>query len=157
VAGRSLSTQFENPSATNRSSLSRLLGGTGVEGLSHLTKRILVVDDDPDIRQVLQDRLNAYGYAVETAIDGLEALDALQRGDYDGMILDIRMPKVDGLEVLRRTRESHPGLPVIMITASKVKESDDQAINAGAQDLLLKPFDVAQLKEMVDRWFGPAS
>jgi CheY-like chemotaxis protein len=126
------------------------------EGFSQLTKRILVVDDDPDIRQVLLDRLNTYGYEVETATDGQEALDALRRAEYDGMILDVRMPKVDGLEVLRRTRQRDPSLPIIIITASKVAEEDLQAINEGAQDLLLKPFDAPQLKQVVDRWFGPA-
>jgi CheY-like chemotaxis protein len=156
VAGRLLSAQFENLSSTKKLLVGTAIGEERGEGLTYLTKRILVVDDDTDIRQVLQDRLNAYGYAVETAMDGAEALDALQRGDYDGMILDIRMPKIDGLEVLRRTRQSHPRLPVIMITASKVKEDDDQAIREGAQELLLKPFDVAQLKQVVERWFGPA-
>ena len=132
------------------------LGEVAGEGFSQLSKRILVVDDDPDIRQVLLDRLNAYGYEVQTATDGQEALDALRRADYDGMILDIRMPRVDGLEVLRRTRKSHPSLPVVMITASKVAEDDLQAISSGAKELLLKPFDAPQLKQVVDRWFGPA-
>jgi CheY-like chemotaxis protein len=120
-----------------------------------LSKRILVVDDDPDIRQVLMDRLDSYGYGVETAVDGAEALDALRLSTYDGMILDIRMPKIDGLEVLRRVRETHPSLPVVVVTASKMKDHDLKSISQGAQDCLLKPFDVAQLKEVVERCFGP--
>jgi len=121
-----------------------------------VSKRILVVDDDPDIRQVLQDRLNSYGYVVETAINGREALDALKRDAYDGMVLDIRMPEVDGLEVLRQTRKNHPVLPVVMVTASTVRDSVIEAMGGGAQAYLLKPFDAAQLKQAVERWIGPA-
>jgi len=82
-----------------------------------MAKRILVVDDDPDIRQVLQDRLDSYGYVVETAIDGQEALDALKLRSYDGMLLDIMMPKVNGLEVLQESRKHRPLMPVVMIPA----------------------------------------
>ena len=66
------------------------------------------------------------------------------------------MPKVDGLQVLRRTRQRNPSLPIIIITASKVDEEGLRTINEAAQDLLLKPFDAPQLKQVVDRWFGPA-
>lgn len=121
-----------------------------------MSKRILVVDDDPDIRQVLQDRLNSYGYHVETAINGREALDALKRNAFDGMVLDIRMPEIDGIEVLRQTRKSHPALPVVMVTASTVRNSVIEAMGVGAQAYLLKPFDAVQLKQAVERWIGPA-
>ena len=122
-----------------------------------MAKRILVVDDDPDIRQVLQDRLDSYGYVVETAIDGQEALDALKLRSYDGMLLDIMMPKVNGLEVLQESRKHRPLMPVVMITASRVKETTIQALEDGAQAFLLKPFDIVRLKTVVDRWFGTAA
>jgi len=118
------------------------------------TKRLLVVDDDPDIRQFLLDRLGSYGYVVETAIDGREALDALRLNTFDGVVLDIRMPEMDGLEVLRHVREHYPTMPVVMITASESKERAIQALSEGAQDFLLKPFEAAQLKQVVERWFG---
>ena len=127
------------------------------EGDGGLSKRILVVDDDPDIRQVLLDRISAYGYTVETVINGREALDALRRGGFDGVLLDMRMPEIDGLEVLRRTHDSHPGLPVVMVTAMSVKEQIVQAAAEGACAYLLKPFDAAQLKHTVEHCFGPAS
>jgi len=120
-------------------------------------KRILVVDDDPDIRQFLMDRLGSYGYVVETANDGREALDALRKGSYNGLILDIGLPEIDGLEVLHQIREDMSTLPVVMITASGSKERAVQAVNLGAQAYLLKPFDAAQLKEVVERWFGLAA
>lgn len=124
--------------------------------MSRTPKRILVVDDDPDIRQVLLDRMNSFGYVVETAIHGREALDALHRGGFDGMLLDMRMPEIDGLEVLRRTRKSRPDLPVVMVTAMSVKEQVAQAVTEGACAYLLKPFDAAQLKQVVEQCFGPA-
>ena len=127
--------------------------------MSRTPKRILVVDDEPDIRQVLLDRMSSFGYVVETAIDGREALDALQRGGFDGMLLDMRMPKteIDGMEVLRRTRKSHPDLPVVVVTALSVQQQAAQAVAEGARAYLLKPFDASQLKQVVEKCFGPAA
>ena len=125
------------------------------EGDQALSKRILVVDDDSDIRQVLLDRLSSYGYVVETAINGREALDALPRGAFDGLLLDIQMPEVDGFEVLRRSRSSYPQVPVVMITATMTREREAQAIAAGARACLVKPLDPGQLKKALDQYFGP--
>lgn len=119
-------------------------------------KRILLVDDDPDVREFLTDLLNAYGYEVETAAGGGAALDALGKTAFHGMILDICMPDVDGVEVLRVIRERGSGIPIIMVTASDSKERTARAVNLGAQACLLKPFEPVQLKETVGRWFGPA-
>ena len=126
--------------------------------MNRRTKRILVVDDDPDIRQVLLDRMSSFGYVVETATNGREAMDAVQRGGFDGMLLDMLMPKteIDGLEVLRRTRASHPDLPVVVVTAMSVQQQAAQAVAEGARAYLLKPFDASQLKQVVEQWFGPA-
>jgi CheY-like chemotaxis protein len=121
-----------------------------------MSKRILVADDDPDILQVLRDRLDSYGYAVEMANDGRAALEALRRQAFDGVILDIRMPEIDGMEVLRQIREGHSGVPVVMITASTIQERAVEAVGKGAQAYLLKPFNAAQLKQVVELWFGPA-
>ena len=115
--------------------------------------RILVVDDDPDIRQVLQERLESYGYLVETAADGRAALKTLERLTPSGVFLDIRMPGIDGLEVLGQIRALHPSVPVVMVTAASARENVTLAIRAGAQDYLLKPFDAAQIKHVAERWF----
>lgn len=125
--------------------------------MSRRPKRILVVDDDPDIRQVLLDRMSSFGYVVETAINGREALDALRRGGFDGMLLDMRMPEIDGFEVLRRTRKTHPDLPVVVVTALSVQQQAAQAVAEGARAYLLKPFDASQLKQVVEKCFGPAA
>jgi DNA-binding NtrC family response regulator len=142
------------PDFLRHSPCSKQLGGGHV--VSRRPKRILVVDDDPDIRQVLLDRMSSFGYVVETAIDGREALDALRQGRFDGMLLDMRMPEMEGLEVLERTQDSHPALPVVMVTATSVKEQVAQAMAEGACAYLLKPFDASQLKQVVEQCFGPA-
>lgn len=118
-------------------------------------RRILVVDDDPDIREILKDSLESYRYAVDTAATGREALEKLQQATYGGMLLDILLPEMSGLEVLRRVRQQYPSLPVIMITAV-AQESAIQALESGAQAYLLKPFDTARVKQLVEFWFGPS-
>jgi signal transduction histidine kinase/CheY-like chemotaxis protein len=116
-------------------------------------KKILVVDDDPDIRHLLHERLSAYGYQIETATDGANALHRLVTTPFDGMILDISMPELDCLAVIRQIRE-RSSMPIIMVTASGAKDRAVQAVSIGAQDYLLKPFDAGQLREVVERWFG---
>jgi len=117
--------------------------------------RILVVEDDPDIRQLVQDRLRALGYRVQSAVDGVLALEAMRAETFDGMILDIGLPSVDGMEVLRKIRRSDQQLPIVIVTASGAKESAVRAIGMGAQAYLLKPFDVDELQRVADYWFRP--
>ncbi len=119
-----------------------------------MQKPVLVVDDDPDIRQVLQDRLESYGYPVETAADGRAALELLERLTPRGVFLDIRMPGMDGLEVLGRIRDRYPAMPVVIITAASAGEKVSSAIRAGAQAYLLKPFDTSQIKHVAECWLG---
>ncbi|MDK2743720.1 MAG: response regulator [Nitrospira sp. BO4] len=124
---------------------------------SHLVGRqILVVDDDTDIQQLLHDRLRAGGYLTYSAYDGRQALDTLQTQKFDGMILDIGIGQIDGLEVLRRVRMTNQELPIIMITASGSLELAVKAIGMGAQAYLLKPFDAGELQQAMDRWFQRA-
>ena len=115
--------------------------------------RVLVVDDDKDIRQLLEDRLRARGFHVETETDGLRALDAVHSGRFSGLILDIGLPSLDGMEVLKQIRQKNQQLPIIMVTASGAKESAVRAIGLGAQAYLLKPFDVEELQQVVESYF----
>ena len=115
---------------------------------------ILLVDDDPDIRDVLRDRLESYGYPVEVAGDGRAALLNINEVLRRGLILDIQLPHIDGLEVLRQTRARHPLLPIIMITADVSRISED-VIHA-AQAVLIKPIEGLPFKEAVRRLFGSA-
>ena len=117
--------------------------------------RILVVDDDPDIRQLLQDRLRATGYRVQLAVDGVRALEAVQAETFEGMILDIGSPALDGMEVLRKIRISDQQIPIVMVTASGSKELAVRAVGMGAQAYLLKPFNVDELQQVADYWFQP--
>lgn len=114
---------------------------------------ILVVDDDPDIRQLLRDRLEAEGFAVHTAVDGRECLVTWGANRLDGMILDIGMPGIDGLEVLREIRRQDTTIPVVMMTAVNAVDRALVAVAAGAQAYLLKPFNSTQIHQIVDRWF----
>lgn len=119
-----------------------------------MPKHILVVDDDPDIRQILQDRLESYGYLVETAADGPAALEKLDKLTPSGVFLDIRMPGMDGIEVLGRIRDRHRALSVVIVTAVGAGKHMMPAITAGAQAYLLKPFDTPQVRQIAERWFG---
>ena len=119
------------------------------------TPRILVVEDDPDIRQLLQDCLQAKGYLVQTAVDGVRALDAVHAETFDGMILDIGIPAMDGMDVLQKIRRWDQQIPIVMVTASGSKELAVRAISMGAQAYMLKPFDVDELQRVADYWFRP--
>lgn len=122
-------------------------------GGSSVGRRILVVDDDPDIRQLLLDRLSAQGYQPQEAVDGCHALEALRGGSFEGVILDIGIGEPDGLEVLRCIRQRDRQIPIIMVTASGSQELAVKAIGMGAQAYLLKPFDAGELQRAMSLWF----
>jgi signal transduction histidine kinase len=115
--------------------------------------RILVVDDDPDICLLLEDRLRGKGYHVTTECDGLRALEVLGTERFSGVILDIGLSSLDGMTVLKQIRQRDLHLPVIMATAGGVKESAIEAMGVGAQAFLLKPFDVDELEQIAESWF----
>lgn len=122
-----------------------------------LSRRILVVDDDPDLRSVLQERLTHCGYTVETAENGHDALTNLDQADFDGMLLDYMMPGITGMAVLQHIQQHCPLLPVVMMTGETSSQVAAQARAAGARACLLKPFDQEQLEQVVRRWFGTAA
>ena len=115
---------------------------------------ILVVDDDPDIRYILRERLESYGYLAETVSDGPAALKQLQHFTLSGIFLDIRMPGMDGIQVLARIRACSLTIPVVIVTAAGTAELANASLQAGAQACLFKPFDQAQIKHVVEQWFG---
>ena len=91
---------------------------------------------------------------MEAAANGHEALEALKVHTVDGVILDIGLPDMNGLEVLKDFRKTHPALPVIMITATETEERAQTAIKHGATAYLLKPFDPVQFRYVTGQWFG---
>ena len=105
--------------------------------------KILVVDDEPKNVRILQIHLNARGYTVYTAADGLEALDVVEKEMPDLILLDINMPRMDGFEVVKRIRsnEATEFIPIVMITALRdTRENRIKAIESGADDFIEKPF-----------------
>ncbi|MCZ7665599.1 MAG: response regulator [Thermoleophilia bacterium] len=117
------------------------------------TKPILVVDDEKSIRLTLAQALEPLGFPVETAINGEEALAKLEEKDYGMLLLDLKMPGMDGLEVLHRIRERRPRTYVIIITAHGTIESAVEAMKLGAVDFIRKPFSPAEVRELVRQVF----
>jgi two-component system nitrogen regulation response regulator GlnG len=116
-----------------------------------MSKKILVIEDDQSMRWVLEKSLTREGYKVTTAPDGRSGISAAFEVVPDLVILDILMPDVDGLTVLRKLKESHPKLPVLIITAQNIMTHAVEAMRRGAYDYLPKPFDINVLLERVDR------
>jgi two-component system response regulator MprA len=108
--------------------------------------RILVVDDERPLRDVLRRALTLSGYDVRLAEDGLQGLAEAADGAPDAIVLDIGMPEVDGLEVCRRLRAQGDRVPILMLTARDAVADRIDGLDAGADDYLVKPFDVDELK-----------
>jgi two-component system, response regulator, stage 0 sporulation protein F len=111
--------------------------------------RILVVDDEAPVREVLTEYFATEGYAVEAATSGLEALTAVSGGRADLVLLDVRMPGLDGVQVLRRIRELTDSVPVIMVTANEDVSLARETLMLGAFDYVAKPFDFDYLDRAV--------
>ncbi|RCW43692.1 two-component system response regulator MprA [Halopolyspora algeriensis] len=107
--------------------------------------RILVVDDDRAVRESLRRSLQFNGYQVELAADGQQALDQLVDQRPDAMVLDVMMPRVDGLEVARRLRSTGDDLPILVLTAREAVSDRVAGLDAGADDYLPKPFALEEL------------
>lgn len=116
-----------------------------------MTGRLLIVDDEEIVLQSCRRILSRRDYQIDVASNGVEALHAVAENDYDVIILDIKMPKMDGIEVLRRVKESHPDVDVIMITGLHEIETAVQAMKLGALDYLPKPFDPDEFDLVVAR------
>ncbi len=121
--------------------------------MSDAVHRILVVDDDPLNRDMLLQRLSRQGYSVSTAEEGDRALELIEAGRYDVVLLDVRMPGMSGLEVLERIRQTltQDDLPVIMTTAMSESEDMVEALGKGANDYVTKPIDFAVLAARIKK------
>lgn len=107
--------------------------------------RILIAEDDMDLNEIIVKKLSAEGYAVDACFDGEEALDYLEAAEYDAAILDIMMPKKDGLEVVRQLRQQKNMTPVIFLTARDTVADRVKGLDTGANDYLVKPFSFDEL------------
>jgi two-component system, OmpR family, response regulator ResD len=113
-------------------------------------RTVLVVDDEPTIAEVVARYLERAGYATETAPDGLEALRLTDERRPDLIVLDLMLPGLGGLEVLRRLRESDPHTPVILLTAKGEQNDKLVGLRSGADDYVVKPFSPGELVARVD-------
>lgn len=117
-----------------------------------MNKKLLIVDDEPAIIKGLKFSLEQDGYLIDSASDGKEAVEKLDNNVYDLVILDIMLPEIDGLEVLRRIRENKL-LPVILLTAKGEDMDKILGFEYGADDYLTKPFNILELKARVKAQF----
>jgi two-component system response regulator MprA len=108
--------------------------------------RVLVVDDEPAVRRALERALTLEDYTVELAADGQEALDALATSPADAVVLDVMMPRVDGLEVAQRMRRAGDRTPILMLTARDAIDDRVTGLDVGADDYLVKPFALRELQ-----------
>jgi heterodisulfide reductase subunit A len=115
--------------------------------------RILVVDDELIVRDSLKEWLEEDGFQADTAESGAEALEKVSREAYHLILLDIKMPGMDGVEVLKRAKETRPELPVVMMTAYATVETAVEAMKIGALDYLMKPFDPDTLMPLVIKFY----
>jgi len=113
--------------------------------------KILIVEDEKSMREVLKILLEGEGYEVMTASDGLEGIAHLDKDIFDLVVTDVKMPKVDGFEVLKRIKEISPDTIVIMITAFGTKESGIEAMKLGAYDYISKPFNIDEIRLIVKK------
>ncbi|WP_066622723.1 sigma-54-dependent transcriptional regulator [Clostridium magnum] len=112
-------------------------------------KKILIADDEKNMLWALKKALKNEEYKITTASDGLEAIDIVLNNDIDLILLDLKMPKADGMEVLRKVKDKNLNIPIVMITAHGTMESAVEAMKLGAIDYISKPFNIDELKIII--------
>jgi CheY-like chemotaxis protein len=112
---------------------------------------VLVVDDEDALRSVLSTELISEGYTVDTAPDGDDAITILQQKAFDLVLLDIKMPRVDGFEVLRFIKQKYPNTKVIMLTGFADLKNAIESKKLGAEDFVSKPYDLVDLLTTIER------
>lgn len=112
--------------------------------------KILVVEDEPMLREGLIDLLESAGHDVDAVTDGQAGVSAGREGSYDLVLLDLMLPKLDGIEVCQRLRMAKPALPILMLTARGAEADKVRGLKAGADDYVTKPFGVRELLARVE-------
>jgi CheY-like chemotaxis protein len=111
--------------------------------------KILVVDDEPGIRELLFDILNFLGFQSIVAANGVEALETLARDKVDLIISDIRMPQMNGIELLKAAKKQNPKIPFILVSGYKLNDVDKAFADEMANGFLAKPFEIDQIKNII--------
>jgi len=119
-----------------------------------LTKKILIVDDNPNMSTLLSDILEIFDFQGFHAGDGNEALDQLRRGKYDMVFTDLRMPNMDGIDLLKAIKLEHPGLPVVVVTGYSAAETKNEVFSEKADGFLSKPFKVNEIQSLLTSLLG---
>jgi DNA-binding NtrC family response regulator len=119
--------------------------------------RVLLVDDEEEFVETLAQRLEVRDFDVATAYSGADALERLEDREIDVVVLDLQMPGVDGIEVLRKIKERKPLIEVIMLTGHATVETAIEGMKLGAFDFLTKPAETDELLEKIARAFGRKS
>ena len=120
-----------------------------------MTRTLLIVDDEPEIRAEMAEYLKGKGYRVEQAADGFEALDKFQDIAPDAVITDLKMPRCDGFELIRRLRLADPNLPIVAVAGTYSHEDLDRADALGAQAIMRKPIKLSDLAEKLRGLLDP--
>jgi DNA-binding NtrC family response regulator len=115
--------------------------------------KVLLVDDEQEFLETLSKRLEMRDVQTKLALDGEQALAAVQDEEPDVMVLDLKMPGMDGMEVLRRIKSAFPGVPVVMLTGHGTKQDEEQARELGAYAYLQKPVELTRLSEILRKAF----
>jgi two-component system chemotaxis response regulator CheY len=118
-----------------------------------MSKKMLTVDDSQSVRKLVKFTLKAKGFQVSSACDGLEALDLLKQEEFDAIILDINMPRMNGLEFLKQIKanDQYASIPVIMLTTEGQDDDKDKAVALGATAYMVKPFKPTQLLTLLEK------
>ena len=116
-----------------------------------LTKRILIADDEAFVVKVLKDRFIHWGYLVETAFDGKETLEKVEYFNPHLIVLDLKMPKLDGMKVLEEAKNNYPHIGILILTASQSEITFKTCLESGVVDYILKPFNPENLRERIER------
>ena len=119
--------------------------------------RILLVEDEPNLRRTLTDLLRSDGYLVESSGDGVEGQELATKNPFDLIILDVMLPSRDGFEVCRRLRENGVNAPILMLTARNELNNKVQGFKAGSDDYLTKPFETPELEARIEALLRRAS
>lgn len=114
-----------------------------------MSEKILLVDDEKEFLEVMSDRMTARGMDVSTAESAQEALQKVETGGYDAIVLDLQMPGVDGIETLKALKRNRPELQVILLSGHATLEKGVEAMKLGAMDFLEKPADLNELTEKI--------
>ena len=114
--------------------------------------KILVVDDDRNLLDLLDETLTTIGFDAQGAAEGFAALEKLKQKQFNLVITDIRMPGMDGFELLREIRKSYPGLPVLFITGVELPDAIEKAAPDG---FLIKPFRISHIERLIEDCLSP--